>query len=633
MGRDFEKELSGLDKVYNAAQTVSVQVIIDFLSKFKNKVFWGIGSGGSYSVARVFEYLCARAGLVSKSLTPLELSLYDIQIKRNAAILFTAGGKNADSKNVYQYLSEIEPEGLLSCCMCVESPLKEKQKSNLHNYFFEYKMPVKKDGYLAVESLVSLIVLLGRAFEAVTENGFFHLPLSYTWRKYKIKTELLNDILKKESLIILHGGITTPVAVDLESKFSEASLGNIQIVDFRNFAHGRHYWLSSRENSTAIIALVGKMESELASQTLRLIPESIPILKVDVDDSSIGGMLDVFDFAFEFVFQAGLYRGVNPGCPKIDTFGTKLYHLSYNICSKDHMRNRKKNVLEMAIYRKAEICCREYEERSRQMGKLYHQKLTSSRFKGIVFDYDGTLHDKNGHTGLEDEIFEIINGFLSWGIKIGIATGRGKSVRIELQKVIREKYWDKVVIAYYNGGCIGMLGDEGQPNKKGQNVPDEFNELLNCLESNGILKNVNVDGVIDKNPYQLSIILNDYHEDCYINYIVSLCSRIKGLKVLKSSHSIDIIPASSSKNNIFEYWNNWGYKKEDFLVIGDAGQIGGNDYELLEDNQGLSVDGVSSNPDTCWNFAKPGMRNLEATLYYLKKIKIKNSELVLGRLL
>lgn len=633
MGKDFEKELSALDLIYRTAQEEDVRVIVDYLLRYYGKLFWGIGSGGSYSVARIFEYLCVRTGWTAKSLTPLELSLYDVQIKRNAAILFTASGRNADSKNSYQYLSELEPEGLLTCCMHKDAPLKLRQKNNLHNFYFEYKMPVAKDGYLAVESLISSLVLLCKAFECASGNPFFHLPSQYSWRSCKLESSLLKEILSKESLILLHGGITTPVAIDLESKFCEASLGNIQLADFRNFAHGRHYWLSDRKNSTAIITLAGASEKDLVERMLPLLPAEIPVMRLDVDDQSIRGMLDAFDFAFELVLQAGFFRNTNPGRPKIDVFGRDLYHLNYNICKRAENLSRRTSALKMAVYRKKGDSSGICGDQHFTAGEEYHRELVSSQYQGLIFDYDGTLHDKRKNSIIEDTIFEKINTFLEHGVRLGIATGRGKSVRKELQGVIRKEYWRDVVIAYYNGGCIGTLDDESQPDKNAIPIPPEFYTVLDYIKSKNLAEHIQIDGVQDRNPYQLSILLNDYRKRFYINQIIVFCREVKGLKVLASSHSVDIIPAFSSKNNLFSYWKSQGYTATDFLVMGDAGQPGGNDYELLSENLGLSVDYVSDVPDACWNFAKPGMRNLEATMYYLSKIVLKDNGFILRGLL
>ena len=48
-------------------------------------------------------------------------------------------------------------------------------------------------------------------------------------------------------------------------------------------------------------------------------------------------------------------------------------------------------------------------------------------------------------------------------MRIGIATGRGKSVRKSLQKALPATLWDRVVVGYYNGAEIGMLGDDTCP--------------------------------------------------------------------------------------------------------------------------------------------------------------------------
>lgn len=624
MGKDYKKELSNLNSVYQTAYLSDVQQLSDFLLKHCNTILWGIGSGGSFSAARIFEFLCAKAGWISKSITPLELYLYDAQLHDSAVILFTASGRNVDSINSYRFLEKIETEGLLTCCMRVEAPIKKQQKDNLHTYYYEHKMPVTKDGYLAVESLVATSTLLCRAFEIATNNPFFKLPNHYEWHTKKIDSSLLRLVLHKETIIVLHGGISTPAAVDLESKFSETALGNIQLVDFRNFAHGRHYWLTSRKDSTAIVAIVGASEQELATKTLKLLPGGIPILRYDVTDNSIIGLLDSFDFVFELVLQSGIIRGINPGKPEVDDFGKKLYHLRNNICGNDQFKLRDKHIEQMAIYRKTNAKHTLNENAYLCAANDYLRSLRAQHFCGIVFDYDGTLHNKERKSITELQIFEKINQLLENKVKIGIATGRGKSVRKELQQVISADYWKDIVIAYYNGGCLGTLEDEHCPDKSGKCVSQDFLQLSDYLRSINLPSSIKVDGLDDNNPFQITVFVTDRHLKSYIEMIKCFCVETKGLKIIESSHSLDIIPASSSKNNIFAFWTNQNLSKNDFLSIGDSGQLGGNDYELLNGKFGLSVDRVSNSYYSCWNYAKPGVRNLEATLFYLEKIDVLN---------
>lgn len=623
MGKNYQKELDRLPEIYEQAKLCDCKTITSFLKKYSGKTFLGIGSGGSFSVAKIFEYMCTVSGRMCKSITPLELGYYSSQLKQNVAVLFTAGGSNSDSKNSYRFVSEREMEGILTCCMRKNAPIKKMQRDNLHNFFFEYQMPVEKDGYLAVESLISSLTILAKAFESATNAPFFRIAEESEWLRGKLDLFLLNKVLSRESVIVLHGGITSPAAIDLESKFSETSLGNIQLADFRNFAHGRHYWLSDRLNSTGIIALVSTQEKRLATQTLQIVPEEIPVLRLDVDDTTIMGLFEAFHFVFEIVCQAGIIRGIDPGKPKVSEFGKKMYHINYNLGRKNN------NMILCAAERKMFAGMSDNLKECVSKGEENYNKIKNHVFHGIVFDYDGTLHNKENFTSTEEAIYIKLNELLKKGIKIGIATGRGKSVRNELQQVISKAYWNQVVIAYYNGGCIGTLADDLKPNKKEIHFPQEFEKINDYVNKNS-LRGIFVDGINERNPYQLTIIRNG-KETNSLEAIKGVIREIPTLKVLESSHSIDIVPQTSSKNNIFR-WGGWNEcKEDDFLRIGDAGNLGGNDYELLCSIYGISVDYISSSPWFCWNYAKPGMRNLEATLYYLsEKIIITEGEIRWG---
>lgn len=610
MGKNYRKELDNLNCIYESAMRADVDVLTNFLSKYQGCHLFAIGSGGSYSMAAAFEYLCIKAGISAQRLTPLELGQLQYQLGNSATVLFTAGGSNNDSKNAYRYMNELEPEGILTCCMRLNAPIKKLQRENMHNYYYEYKMPVAKDGYLAVESLMSSIVLMIRAFRGIVHDDYFRLQQRREWNNHALNTNTIKTVIERESIFILYGGITTPAAIDLESKFSEASLGNTQLVDFRNFAHGRHYWLSDRRKTTAIIALVGKSERKLADNTLKLLPEDIPVLRVDINDNTVEGLIESLHYSFEIVGKVALIRNFDPGKPHVEEFGKKLYHLNHDIGKRNCMVSRRKDIIEMAAYRKVMkqqgIGISEYQK----WGRIYWDKLLSRRYKGIIFDYDGTLHDKYIAGKIEERLFSKLNELLENRIIIGIATGRGKSVRIELQEKIERKHWKNVLIAYYNGGVIGCLDDDTKPNKQDVKMPEIFNEIISKLLPRGI----------EKNPYQLTLIKDELSmTSVEIQLLRERVLEVKDVKVMETNHSIDIIPVTSSKRNIFTECN---LAEEEFLIIGDSGDLGGNDYELLGGDTGLSVDYVSKAANSCWNYALPGMRNLEATEYYLNMIDI-----------
>ena len=55
---------------------------------------------------------------------------------------------------------------------------------------------------------------------------------------------------------------------------------------------------------------------------------------------------------------------------------------------------------------------------------------------------------------------EILISLLHKKIPIGIATGRGKSVRNELGEIIPEEFWSNVFIGYYNCAEIATLNEK-----------------------------------------------------------------------------------------------------------------------------------------------------------------------------
>src|SRR5262249_48930587 len=127
---------------------------------------------------------------------------------------------------------------------------------------------------------------------------------------------------------ILYSSSLRPASVDMESRFVEAALGNVHATDLRNFGHGRHHWFAKRTDETGIIALVGDDQESLASRTLELIPDSVPIVRVDFkgpkDEQALAGLL----VSLHVAAAAGRLRGIDPAKPGVPEFGRRLYHLA-----------------------------------------------------------------------------------------------------------------------------------------------------------------------------------------------------------------------------------------------------------------------------------------------------------------
>jgi hypothetical protein len=89
--------------------------------------------------------------------------------------------------------------------------------------------------------------------------------------------EFAREASKRSTLIVVFSPPFRPVAIDLESKLSEAALLNCQLTDIRSFAHGRHLWLSDRPSDCALLALVDPALQKLWNHMRSLFPGGVPL--------------------------------------------------------------------------------------------------------------------------------------------------------------------------------------------------------------------------------------------------------------------------------------------------------------------------------------------------------------------
>ena len=135
------------------------------------------------------------------------------------------------------------------------------------------------------------------------------------------------------------------------------------------------------------------------------------------------------------------------------------------------------------------------------------------------------------------ELLRLLRG----GIAVGVATGRGKSVRQALRKALPKNYCDRVVVGYYNGGDVGLLSDkrpDGSPR-----AGEALAEIADALGSNQLLTHL---AKLELRLPQITIEPNrqSQAEDVWAlveNVVQAL--RVPGTSLLRSSHSIDVLAA------------------------------------------------------------------------------------------
>jgi hydroxymethylpyrimidine pyrophosphatase-like HAD family hydrolase len=622
MGKPFKQELEKSLGTITWSVNQNLSELKSELSKHPEVPLFIVGSGGSLSACYLVAYLYQKLGTMAKAITPFELFHSSEAIKGSKVLFISASGKNSDILFAFKTAIAHEPLLLTAICMRENTPLKMLSVEHESTVtVFEHKLPTGKDGFLATNSLVAYFSILLRCFGNELNPDEFIVPKAF----HQSLKEFIKSINKSFQFTVLYGGCTQPIAVDLESKFVEAAIGNISTSDYRNFAHGRHHWFAKRGDKSCIIALITKSDEKLAIKTLSLLPKEIPVLKITSDLMEPIASLDLLIKSFQLVDSVGTLQNIDPGRPGVPEFGSKLYNLKYSKVLKAPVTK------EMTIIsRKAN--CQDFDallafERDfwKEKYQAVRSRFNSAKFGSIVFDYDGTLcSSKNRYKGLDDSVIKALVGILSGGFVVGIATGRGKSVREVLQAVVPEKFWNSVLIGYYNCSDIGLLSDASKPKTE----PNDDSTLLKLYDAFSS-KTYPFDFKPELRPYQLTIEVQDsanwHRVKPFAIQLAKLLSN-NDIEIVESSHSIDIIKRpQGTKLNILSACLDMLEKTKlpkNILCIGDKGQWPGNDFELLSTPCSLSVHEVTSDPESCWNFASPGKKNLDALNEYFAAMKI-----------
>jgi trehalose-6-phosphatase len=265
-------------------------------------------------------------------------------------------------------------------------------------------------------------------------------------------------------------------------------------------------------------------------------------------------------------------------------------------------------------------------DRWREALSTFVRRLDEARFAGVVLDYDGTVVDtrqrfKPASMGILTELIRLAGT----GAKIAVATGRGRSVRRDLQNSLPASLWSQIVIGYYNGAEVASLDDENAPDGSARPCAALLPlakalrcqpELAECARQ-------------EDRPFQITLEATRIMPESRLWDIareVILMVGADGIKVTRSSHSVDIVAEGVSKLNVIKRLRE-SIGEAPILTIGDRGRWPGNDYELLREPFALGVDEISVDPATCWHLGDPGQRGPAVTLSYLAALQVEGERL------
>lgn len=635
MGKPYSEEIAGHAGTLSWAAAVNLDPLAAALSPSFGRPLLAIGSGGSLTACHVMASLHRRiARQPARVCTPLAF-LQEGACGGEAPWFISAGGSNADILKAFEASVEAEPRVTGVLCGNPSSLLARAAQACAYCDLALFDLPSGKDGFLATNSLLAFCVILTRAYEGLIYGETRPFDISALVRQLvgqgmaAIADDfgMVERVLERPTLVVLHGAVTRAAACDVESRFTEAALGWVQAADYRNFAHGRHHWLAKNAEQSAILAFIGPEERNLASKTLAIIPKSIPVLPIALSSDWREASLEAVLISQRLAQWKGEMRSIDPGRPGVPPFGHQIYELEYD----SHEARRRSGSVDASKRVVIERKTRQSVEQLAAVGVLedwlrdldgYRAMLRKTNFAAVVFDYDGTLVGSRKRTEPPiPEIAQELARLVASGVVVGIATGRGISVRDALRRVLPQAHWESVHIGYYNGAEIAVLSDDSAPRREGA-MCEELVVVARELRAHRELATL---AKLTERPHQITLeptrAVAENALWALANDVVRTIG-IPGVRVVRSSHSADVLAPGVSKRNVVTHvWRLAGASLAEPICIGDRGCWPGNDFELLAGPHSLSVDEVSGAPDRCWNIASPMTRGIEAAKEYLLRLR------------
>ncbi len=627
MGRPYATELSELPETYAWASQCHVTELANAIRAFGDSSLFAVGSGGSLTAAAFWAMMHElQTGRLSKYGSPLELRTSRF-IKHQAVGLVSASGSNADILDAFRVAAFGEPTGLMALTHKVGSKLKEQAEPCEWAHVAEFEPPVKKDGFLATNSILSALVLIYRAYcEAFGQECLIPGQLPGLGMA---APSIASD---RPTVSLLYGDWGRIAAIDIESKLVEGGLRNVHLADYRNFGHGRHNWLSENNSTTTTVALVTPMSKSLSDRTLALFPPDAPVATLETIEDGPLGAVELLVKSFYLVGEISALTGLDPGRPHVPPFGRKLYRLRADSSPSRDSRPPLPVLLERKLGSPVHHWPSQVVEASKRALIEYLNVLRAAKFGGIVFDYDDTLCPRANRFGqLPQHASDMIAGLISNGISVGIATGRGRSVGNSLRSCLDSDIWNSITIGYYNGAEVLSLGDGDPENSAPADGP--LLEFHRALLNHPLVSNC---CVMELRPNQITITPEPSVHPRTVHRMIleeMAAEGPLGLGAVRSRHSVDIIGPQVSKRRVVHRIRT-GIRDSDpdaqVLCIGDSGGWDGNDLHLLATPYSLSVADCPSNPRWAWNLAPLGQRGSQVIGHYTNVLRVESGRFAIA---
>lgn len=597
----YDAELELLDATYTLVRTSSGDALTRLVERLADMPTVFVGSGGAFAIAQLAADLHQHyTGHIGRAMTPLECSATAFH-GDTAIVMFTASGRHPDAALAIRAAKRTLPSTIAVVTLKDEAELPSDLRGDRVTVV-TVPCPIKKDGFLATNSVLAMATALVRAYSR-SDSLPSELPLEIV--PFDLRTRCL----------VLFPPQHAAVACDVEARLHETGLAAVQVADYRNFAHGRHAGLARHADDTTIVALATPTHDRLTRRTLAELPKGVDLRVIASSLAWPCSVLDLLAGSMRLIVPAAERQRVNPARPGVAEFGRRLYHLS----AKDNAAR----AVSLPVARKLVSLGRARTDPSIQatLERSLEEWLVAVGAKtitSVVLDYDGTCCTTEGRFSLpEPDVRAELQRVIDLGLHLGFASGRGGSLHRDLRKWVPRRHWGQIVVGLYNGAVLLNLGDElGDQSRPGPVLEEARDRIAACSFLHLL--------TLEPHTHQIEVRLKSSHAwsgAALATAVQEVVHRSPALavKIVASAHSIDIVDLSTSKRAVLDFMRT--DHDGEVLAIGDQGHVGGNDFELLAAMPStLTVDRCSTDPTRCWNLDDAGHRGPALLRRYLRAL-------------
>lgn len=564
-----------------------------------------VASGGALAVARFAADLHVnRFESLARATTPLELLGFGPS-RRMACVLFSARARHSDVTLAAEQAASLMADPLILVTQVPSSDVDPDIRRRARVITLPKLAP---DGFLATNSVLLMTGIWARVHEHLAGEA---LPASLP----SLHESAVSRV-PRSRIVVLYGPTSASAAVDLEARLSETGVAQVQLADFRNFAHGRHSGFATNLERTSVVALTQPESSSLSQATKSEFPPETDWFDLSTPLSGPAGTIDLLVASMKFAGAIGWNRSIDVSSPSVPDYGRRLYRLD----STDFAPSFRRSPLDLKLLSAGLVHLSDPSVRrdfANSYGK-WKEELHAANLGGLVIDHDGTCTTTRDRDGLPPRpVRNHILRLLDSGCPIAVATGRGWSIRSLLRKWVPQEYWNNVHLGAYSGSTWVRLMDER--GEKGEMHPDIV-AAGERIREHPLSRMATVD--IRSDQITITPRLPAIAPNAVAITVLDLVRRKPALPVAVnvSGHSVDILSPRADKALVVQALTDHTGKPA--LAIGDQGQYPGNDHSLLASTvYSLTVDTASADPTRCWHFEQCDIRGPGLLETYLARLR------------